>query len=262
MAEKAKTVVIDYSVPSAALSLHEPVVLLVKVRNNGAESITLRLGRDRKTGYNLGLTPPGKTHMTLTNPEPRGIYDKGDVSVPAGGTFTQRLLLNEWYDFSTAGKYFIDIRMMEPPRAGNSPMVSARDSGFRGSFEIGLRNSAKIRAACERLASEIKNASSYAEWAEAAAELSYVGDPVAVAYLQQAMDQQPMVAYTLADGLAKVGNDAAVEALLTELVNSHPSVADAARNALIGIQDAIPNQNLRETVKRTLSKESPARSEL
>lgn len=253
MADEAKTAAVDFFLPSTTLSLHEPVIVTVKVRNSGTKPITLHLGRDRKTGFIIGLTPPNKTHIVLTNPEPKGIYDLGDVEVQAGETFTQRLHMNQWYDFAATGTYLIDIRMLQPPMAeqGSRRMEATT---FRGSFEIGPRENTKIASACERLVAEIKNSESAAEWAEAATELSYIGDPVAVPYIQEAMDQQPMVAYTLAYGLAKIGNDAAAGALLTELQSTNQRTAEAAWSALTEIQNTISNPNLRETVKRSLSK--------
>lgn len=252
-AEKPKTVAVDFSLLFTTLSLHEPVVVRVRVRNSGMEPITLHLGRNRKTGYVVGLTTPGHTHVTLTNPEPRGIYDVGDVVVPPGETFIQRLHMNQWYDFSSEGTYLIDIRMLQPPMTEKG-YRTVENLTFSGTFEIGPRDSTKIAAACDRLAAEIRNSESAEEWVEAATELSYIRDPVAVRYIQQAMDQQPAVAFILADGLGKIGNDAAAEALLTELRSTNHRTAEAALNALTEMQNTISNPNLRETVKRSLSK--------
>src|ERR1700733_229967 len=192
--EKSKTIDINYSLPSKPLSLHEPVILTLEVHNRGRESITLQLGQDRKAGFLLGLTLPDGTQVKLPNVNHGGVYDLGDLVVPAAGTFKHRLLLNQWYDFKKPGKYQLEARITKPFLVGNGSALGG-DMGFTGSFEIGPRIGANLTAACEHLASEIKNLDSAAEWVQAATELSSIGDPVTVPYLQQAMEQQPMVAY-------------------------------------------------------------------
>jgi hypothetical protein len=252
-----KALEIKYILPSEAVGLAEPVVLTVKVRNTGHEQITLRLGQDRKVGYLLVVTPPGKAPVTLSNVEQGGVHSIGNVDVASGETFTERILLNEWYDFSAQGKYGLEVRMLNPVLVGNTSVPIA-DRGFKGSFAIGQRNAEKLRATCERLASEIGNTSgSYEQWAQAAWELSHTVDPVSVPYLQQAIEQQPMVVEILTAGLSRIANDSAVEALLASVSSTNPRVRAAAWNSLLRTQDRIANPNLRETVKKRLSGEPP-----
>jgi len=254
VAEKSKSVGIVYSLAANPVNLHEPVTLSVNVHNNGPESITLRLGQDQKGGYLLALTPPDGHQVMLQKPEHSGISIPGDVLISTGETFTQKLVLNEWYDFHALGEYKLEVRIVRPLLVGKAA-TQVQDSGFKGTLQIRPRDAASLTVQCERLTTKIKNTESLEKAAEPALELSYINDPVAVTYIHQAMDQQPSLAFILIPGLKRIGNDEAVEVLLSSLRSPREMTAGLARSALLGLEDKITNPSLKETVRRSLSQE-------
>jgi HEAT repeat protein len=58
-------------------------------------------------------------------------------------------------------------------------------------------------------------------------------------------------------GLERVGDEPAVEALLSALADNYGDIAALARRALTRMQERISNPKLREMVKRELEKEPP-----
>jgi len=257
LAQAPKAVDITYSLATDRLNLHEPVTLSVNIHNNGPESITLSLGQDRKAGYLLLLTPPDGLQVKLRKPEHGGISIPGDVLIPSGETFTQTLVLNEWYDFRAPGEYRLDVRIVQPLLVGKAA-TQVRDDGFKGKLLIRPRDAARLTELCEHLAAQIKNTENLEKAAEPALKLSYISDPVAVPFLHQAIDQQPMLAFIFIPGLKRIGNDEAVGVLLSSLKSPREMTAAFAMSALIELQDKITNSSLKETVRRTLSQDVPA----
>jgi HEAT repeat protein len=56
-------------------------------------------------------------------------------------------------------------------------------------------------------------------------------------------------------GLERMGDEAAVEVLLSALGDNYGDIAVLARRALTRLQNRISNPNLKETVRRALEKE-------
>ena len=82
--------------------LFDPLYAIFSVQNNTGEVIQLDLGLDRKEAFEFSITSPdGAVHQTgkLQHDPDGGFGAIGNVSIAPGQTYSQRLLLNEWYDF-------------------------------------------------------------------------------------------------------------------------------------------------------------------
>jgi hypothetical protein len=110
----ARPIEISYSLPAEQLSLHEPVVMTFSVRNATPADVHLDLGQDRKGGFLLSVTRPDGVKIELQPYSRDGISLAGRVSVGPGQSFTQNIVLNEWYDFQTPGRYLLEARLAEP----------------------------------------------------------------------------------------------------------------------------------------------------
>src|SRR5215471_15181880 len=83
----------------AGAGLFEPLYATFSVQNNTNVAVQLDLGPNRKDTFELSITSPdGATHQTgkLNQGE---LAANGNVLIAPRQTYSQRLLLNEWYDF-------------------------------------------------------------------------------------------------------------------------------------------------------------------
>lgn len=245
---------ISYSLPATELSLHEPILINFKITNETTQVVSLDLGQDRKGAFLFTVTSPDGTTIRLPQYRHNGIAQYGNVSVRPGESFSQPLLLNEWYDnFNTPGKYILDARLTTPIAGGET--LHAQDPGFKGEISITPRDAARLERVCERLAKQIETAPNPEAAQEPALMLSYVEDPLAIPYLARALSTTTLTYDKAIAGLVRIGNDAAVEVLLSAL-NDSRSIAESASRALSQIQDKISDPRLKETVKRAVERTS------
>lgn len=186
MVQTSDQVTVSYSLADTRLSLHEPVILNFAVTNGSHEPVTLELGQDRKEAFSITVTRPDARRVQLPQLHKEGISRVGTISLAPQQTYTQRLLLDEWYTFNAPGAYEISVRLTNPVR--NQSGATLQDSPeFRVKLEIGARNADHLRELAESLADRASNKASYEEAAEAALILGYITDPVAVPYLEQVL---------------------------------------------------------------------------
>lgn len=249
----ASGVVISYSVPTRPLALHEPVIITFRVVNRTGLPINLDLGQDRKWGFLFAVTKPDGVKLDFPSVMHEGIATSGEVSVKSDETFTQELLINEWYDFPLPGKYELEGRLSKPIALNNSSRYET-DPGFRAAVEIGPSDELTLTKTCEALTNQIEASSSYEQAADAARTLSYVEDPVAVPYLRRTLFSGKLVQPIAINALEKISNEAAVRVLIESLkVESVGDDRILARYALVRIQKKTTDENLRRVIDRALA---------
>jgi len=147
--DEKPAVKVSYVLPSISLSLHEPVILSFEIDNESKQAITVDLGQDRKGAFLFTVTPPNGTTQRLPQYRHEGISQYGNVSVQPGEKFSQRLVLNEWYDnFKIPGKYKLEARLTTPILVGEAEL---RDSEFKGEVSMTPRDSVRLEQVCARL---------------------------------------------------------------------------------------------------------------
>lgn len=249
--QAASGVSISYSFPQQQLSLNQPVVVTFMARNESSRPIKLDLGQDRKGGYSFTVTQPDGVRLRLSQYSREGISELSILSLQPSQSFSQRLILNEWYDFKIPGRYQLEGRLIEPILFADGTTAN-RDSGFRDVIEIGPRDVARLETTCKELSEQIEKSTSYGDAAEAALELSYVVDPVAVPYLQRALCAEKLVEPIAVAGLERIANDVAVRVLISHIETGSSDTAVLARAALERIQKRTSNATLREEIERAL----------
>ncbi len=219
---------VSYSLPTAQVSLHEPIVINFQVDNETARVIGLDLGQDRKGEFVFTVTSPEGATLHLPQYRHNGISQYGTVSVQPGESFSQSLLLNEWYDnFNVPGKYVLGARLTKDP--------------------------ARLEKVCADLAKQVETAPNPEAAQEPALMLSYIEDPIAVPYLARVLATKTLTYDKAIAGLKRIGNDAAVEELLSAL-NKNGDIADAAAHALSQMLDKISDARLKETVNKAVER--------
>src|SRR5262245_54380473 len=96
----------------AGAGLFEPVYATFSVQNNTNTPLQFDLGLNAKDVFAFSVTSPdGRVHQTCKlQYDPDGALGTvGFVSVAPGQTYSQRLLLNEWYDFPSPGTYTVRL---------------------------------------------------------------------------------------------------------------------------------------------------------
>lgn len=241
---------IKYQLTHPLLTLGEPVILVFSVENDSDHAVSVDLGYDRTQFFAFSVTEPDG-HVSQNGPVlGEGIHSAGTIRISAGGIYRQEFLLNQWFEFKSLGRYFMEARLNAP-----GPLLHDAISPQGRSMELELkpRDINRLTKVCAELASRTEAARSVVEAKDPALALSYVKDPVAVPYLTQVLSGHALSYQLAVAGLERIGNDAAVATLLSELNDKYGDIGDLARQALERMKDRISNPNLRETVQRKLS---------
>jgi hypothetical protein len=221
---------VSYAASSPALSLHEPLIVEVRIENVGIEALTRDLHIDLKSRFTVTVsTPDGKTTPPLRLTA-SGISSWGPRSIAAGGQYLGRLVLNEWYDFGTTGHYGIKIELKNGLKTSTGAALDLPASKIIR-VEVTPRSEMRLRAVCEELAATVESASSAQAMLDAAHTLKYVTDPIAVPYMRRVLARTNWVDWILFEGLVRIGTEEAREVLVSA-AGEPGERAELARGAL------------------------------
>jgi len=150
--------------------------------------------------------------------------------VAPGRTFTKRMILNEWYEFSTPGNYIVEAKLGgRVQTASGTPVAPAPPREI--SLQVTARDPEHLKSVCEELAG--KAIGGTAEDAMAAGlALSYVNDAVAVPYLARLLKESFVGRGDALAGLVRIGNAEAVESLTSNLDTHDTELRVQVENAL------------------------------
>jgi len=250
--EVQQQITVSYSLAAKELSLNEPVVLSFVVQNNLAQPFKLDLGRDRKENFVLTVVQPDGTTIS---PPPRrkgGFGRVGLVTIDGGQQYRQKLLLNEWVEFTSVGKYDIEVHLAQSVSSAQETVTDELFT-FRTSLMIRPRDPADLQEVCASLARQVESATSYESAAEPALALSYIRDPVAVPYLEAVLHARRLVDGLAIDGLERIANEDALRVLISALsIGEPPETAPLARAALQRIGNKTSDAAAREAIRKSL----------
>jgi hypothetical protein len=226
---------------ASPLTVNEPVVAVVSIANTSQEDVRLELGLDHIDGLRVVLNTPGGTTNPLRTRRWANLADfmgaPGTLLLPAGRIHTQRLLLNEWYDFAEPGHYEVSIRLVETGSVGSVGSVETSTAvrltqARPTAFEIEPRDEETLRRRCRELAATILNASKFEAIHEAARALSLVADSAAVPYIRNVLKETDKVDWILLPGLLRNGSADARAVLVTASQSTNDERAAIARDNL------------------------------
>jgi PBS lyase HEAT-like repeat len=219
---------------SSEASLFEPLYAVLSVQNNLDEEIGFDLGLNGKAVFEFSITmPDGRSLRTGTlEQRPGGEFGlSGKVALPQGRAYTQRLLLNEWYDFPTPGEYTVrlnaNLAFWTP---GGRQMQAAEPSAI--TVLVGQKDENRLRELCSDLTRRaLASVPPHEAETEAALALSHIGDPIAIPFLRQVLENGWIIDRYAAEGLGRLGSRGNIEAIDT-LVASRAQ-ADIERRSYI-----------------------------
>jgi hypothetical protein len=252
---KPNSAKVNITYESQDISLHEPVIVLFSVRNNSSQPIKLTLGAQSTQFFEFSLTTPeGKTLNSYRDPGKEVdiiTVGSGEADVPPGAAYEQSLLMNQWFSFKAPGTYFLRSRLTTNVELFGDGSIAPESETIR--LVVKPRDATRLEGLCRKLVRQIEMAESVEAERGPALKLSYVDDPIAVPYLAEVLSRH-MYNYHLAlPGLERIGNDDAVNVLLSTLGDDFGDMAELARQALSRMQDNISNDKLKERVKQALS---------
>ncbi len=259
----AQDVNVSFTLDSQQLSISEPVVGNLTIRNNSNRSFKIDLGKDREESFHFTVTRPDGMKMSVPPRRRGGLGRIGMVSVGPGQEYQQKLLLNEWVSFDMMGSYEIKIALAAPSlieagsRSGDD--VPAEFS-FQAILYVSSRNPERLRETCELLTKQAESASSYEEASQAALTLSYVRDPIAVPYLDRVLHANPLVDVLAINGLEAIANKEAIEVIISALsIHDPPQTSKIASARLEIIAGRTTDQSIKNLIKQALSQEENKR---
>ncbi len=230
---------------ASPITLHEPVIVHVSIVNVGDESLLFDLGFNRKKAFQFTVIDPAGHRITLGPVKEEGIDGGGLVRLEPKRTYTQRMILNEWYEFDCPGSYRVEIRLTLPVQADSRlSAVISKENVLE--FEILPRDEAVLERRCRMLLNSLKGEKWLARRSAMARELSYIKDPVAIPYLQALVDEGED--YYAINGLMRIGSDRAMEAMIRAAESNDVASAQYARSLLRAMLPKIQDQRIRDKV--------------
>lgn len=252
MTRDKKEVIFSFTISQSNVTLHEPVFVNFSVHNKLLESIRLDLGHNRKSNFEFTITEPDGSIISGQHLGEEGFGRVGDISLEPSEEYSQRLLVNEWYQFIEPGNYNIEIRLTKPLIALSGALVEHGSSGTL-SLRIHPRDPKRLSLVCQDLYRVAIESSNVEEATEAALALSYVSDPVAISYLEKGLKETILMWPYAIPGLARIANAEAIEILVSTMKSKDPELgASLARFILQDLRKRIDNLELKEKIERAL----------
>jgi hypothetical protein len=224
---------IAFSLEKPTVTVGEPVLLRLDAKNSSSSPLVVDFGLNREQNILITIIDPaGKQHE---KPEPsvkEGLKSFGWMRLGAGEGYSDTLILNEWFEFKSVGRYMINIRLKK------APMLDARVLTTEIPplvLDVNPYDRQRLSSVCGELAAKIRNTNTNDDYLSsrlAARALGYVHDPVAVPYWDEVLEYADEMAIS---SLRKIANLDAVR-VITRALDLHDKEARShARFALQSI---------------------------
>lgn len=255
LSDTPKQVTVHFRFQEHTLTLHEPVLAVFEVHNGLSEPITVSVGSTIREYFDFALTMPNGKVLRKDNtlPPDSVTVGSGKITVEPGADYQERLVMNRWFPFEMQGTYALVAKLTSDILTTDG---SIRPEAETTEMHVNPRSPARIKTLCAELAKQVQGSANAAAAQEPALILSYVDDPIAVPYLEQVLSTNTLTYDEAISGLQRVGNDAAVEVLLSTVNNNPNDIGDKASRALVTLQEHISNPRLKESVREAVQRAS------
>jgi hypothetical protein len=252
---KPQKVDVQFRLQENAVTLHEPVVVVFEVHNGLKQPITITVGALVRQFFDFSLTTPSGQvlHKDPFNHQVDIVtVGEGKIKVEPGAEYKEPLVMNQWFPFETVGTYSLTSKL--------TSNIETADGDFQAESEtaqlrVNPRDAVRLDKICADLTEQVETAPNAQAAQEPARTLSFIDDSIVVPYLARVLSTNTLTYNKAIAGLERIGNDNAVEVLLS-VVNNDNDVGEQARSSLTRLQDRIANPRLKETVKKTVERSS------
>jgi hypothetical protein len=248
-AQSLQPVIVTVSPRVAHVTAHEPIILDLAIENNAKDSAHVSLGRDRKEGLTIEIRSPSRDKTRLVWPRRSGFSRVGDFEIAPAGQYLQSYILDEAYNFAEVGQYEVEATLANPILIHGVP--TATPNSFHARIEIEPRNEAALEKRCEFIVTQIEQASSFQDAADAALALSYVRDPVAVPFLQKLLTTNWRVQPSAIVGLERIASRDAIN-VLALAAKEQGDTSTLAKSALERIESQTPDPQIKNEIRRII----------
>jgi hypothetical protein len=251
VAQGQEAVRLSLAVEKPSFVLYAPVYAVLMVQNGLPEPIEVSFGIDGKSDLELVVTPPGGKPLNVSYPFPGGIGILSWKTVQPRQTYTQRLLLSEWYDFAASGPHSIQLQSRATMRTVDGRTVQPVPAD-KIVVQVGLRDDEDLRRVCGELATQSITGRTVQQRVDAALALSLVRHIVAIPFLAQVLEHGVSVEEYAIQGLGRIGTREATDILIASLSTSDATTKRLATRELRKISERTADQQLRTHIQSTL----------
>jgi hypothetical protein len=164
--------------------------------------------------------------------EEGGFGATGHITIKPGGTFKRNVLVNEWYQFSKAGSYSVQVKLKDLAlETASGSLVSNEVLSPAVLLQVNPADATTLSEVCESLLESAQTSRGYTKRAEDAVALSYILDPVAVPFLAK-LAKTPQLEMVGVLGLARIADREGIEQVISSLGPEDPELEKSIRNAL------------------------------
>lgn len=251
-----KQVIVHFRFQENAVTLHEPVIVFFEVHNGLSQPITVTVGALVRQFFDFSLTTP--SGQVFNKDRFDGQVDivtagSGKITVGPGADYKEPLVMNQWLPFASQGLYSLTSRLTSDIETVDGSLQAESETA---QLRINQRAPARLNKICAELAKQVETATTVDGAQFPAQALSYVDDPIAVPYLARILSAHTLAYEKAIGGLERIGNDEAVEVLLSALNENYGDIAELATTSLARMQDRIANPHLKETVRKAVERSS------
>jgi hypothetical protein len=220
-------VTVSFRLEQERVSLHEPVIVELAVRNGLDEDVKLDLGLNREGNLRFRVIGPQGNPVDVSPRPVEGLNRTGKILVEPRQTYVGHILINRFYTFRTPGTYKLGANLAIQVRTQSGTVV-ALNNVPQGEITLDIEplDTQRLNEVCERL--EKQALSPNAEVAlESALALSYMTDPTAVPYLEELTRRgpfAPVLKSTAMEGLARIAQADGVDAVMAHVRHPDPDL--------------------------------------
>lgn len=233
-AQQANSLV-SFSLEKTTLTQHEPVIVDFHLLNLRFQRFEVDLGEERKNITVKVVDPVGVERERPPLRPKNGPTTLGNVSLKKGEDYYWYIVLNEWFLFDRPGRYKIDLHLSAPitvdGRAEYFPSVSLF-------VDILPPDEDHLKRVCGQLLQRIVTPKSAADSLAATMALSYVNNPVAVPFLEKALQQSGNPSRIIS-ALARFKSRDAVMVLIRALGLPNSEMRDLVRSTLRAVSHEV-----------------------
>src|SRR5262249_46720080 len=124
-------------------------------------------------------------------------------------------------------------------------------------LEILPHNAARLESVCRTLATLAIEGRTVEEANDAAFQLSFVHDPIAVRYLQQVLMRSNLARNQAAFALGRIATPEAIEMLISALNGQSSDFSTLVRSVLADVGNRIQDSNLKKRIESALKGVTP-----
>lgn len=242
---------VSVALEKQTVSLGEPVLIQIHVKNTSSVPLELDLGLNGKDNIFIVVTQPDGKRIEKPQPVPRnGVAFFGWQRLESGQEYSEALVLNEWFEFKQVGRYLIQVQLREPATIGAEKIAAGL---FVLNLDVTPSNTEELLGTCKDLLARARHHQSAQDNIAAESALRYIDDPAMLQFwMERSADKSPTIREIAFSNMARIGSVDAVEALSRVMHSQDKDIRSLARSALEQITRITADVDVRTRAEQAL----------